>query len=187
VKLATELRPGMVIRLDQDVFRITEAVSHTGSGHMKGFVHAVLRNLRTLHTSERRFRPEERFEDIELERRAMEYLYDEGDACVFMHPQTFEQAPVPRASLGPFGRYLQPNQRLEVEFLGEEPVGVVYPRTVDVRVKETAEPIHMSQDTNVQKEAVLGNGLGILVPQFVRAGDLVRVEVDTGKYLDRVR
>jgi elongation factor P len=187
VKLATDLRPGMVIRLDRDVFRVTEAVSHTGSGQMRGFVHAALRNLRTSSVTERRFRPEERFEEIELERRSMEYLYDEGDRCVFMHPQTFDQVPLLRAILGPFGRYLQPNQRLDVEFLGDDPVGVVYPRTVDVRVKVTADPVHTSQDTSVFKEAVLENGLPILVPQFIRQGDHVRVEVDTGKYVDRVR
>jgi len=187
MKLATDLRSGMVIRLDQDFFRVTEAVSHSGSGQMRGFVHVALRNLRTSSVTERRFRPEERFEETELDRRAMEYLYDEGDRCVFMHPQTFEQIPLPRASLGPFGQYLQPNQRLEIEFLGEDPVGVVYPRTVDVRVKVTAEPVHMAQDTSVLKEAILDNGLLILVPQFIRQGDQVRVEVDSGKYVDRVR
>jgi elongation factor P len=187
VKLATDLRSGMVIRLEQDVYRVAEAVSHSGSGQMRGFVHATLRNLRTSNVTERRFRPEERVEEIELDRRTMEYLYDEGDGCVFMHPQTFEQVAVPRASLGPFGRYLQPDQRLEVEFLGEDPVGVVYPRMADVRVRETAEPVHMAQDTSVFKEAVLENGVQILVPQFVKQGDQVRVEVDSGKYVDRVR
>jgi elongation factor P len=187
VKLASDLRTGMAIRVERDIFRVTEAVAHTGSGQMKGFVHARLRNVRTGHLTERRFRPEDRFEEVELDRRVMEYLYDEGDNVVLMHPQSFEQVFLAKASLGPFGRFVRPGQRLEVEFLGEEPLGVAYPKVVDLRVTMTAEPIHMSQDTNVFKEAVLENGLELLVPQFVRQGDLVRVDVESGKYVDRVR
>ncbi len=187
MKLATDLRPGMVIRVERDVFRVTEAVSHGGSGQMKGFVHARLRNVRTGNFTERRFRQEERFEELELDRRTMDYLYDDGDNCVLMDPETFDQVMLPRAGLGPFGRFLQSGQRLQVEFLGGDPVSVAYPRTVDVRVTMTAEPIHMTHDTSVLKEARLDNGMEILVPQFVRQGDLVRVDVETGKYVDRVR
>lgn len=187
MKLATDLRAGMAIRLDREIYRVTEAAWHAGTGQMKGFVHARLRNVRTGSVTERRFRQEERFEEIELDRRAMEYLYDDGEQCVLMHPDTFEQVLLPRESLGAFGRYLEPSQRLDVEFLGEDPVGLVYPRTVDVRIKMAAEPIHGAQETSVFKEAILENGVEILVPQFVRQGDLVRVDVESGKYVDRVR
>ncbi len=79
MKLATDLKAGMAIRLDGEFYRVTEAAWHAGSGQMKGFVHATLRNVRTAHLTERRFRQEERFEEIELDRREMEYLYDDGE------------------------------------------------------------------------------------------------------------
>lgn len=187
MRVATDLRAGMAIRLAGELFRVLEAKFHAGAGQMKGFMQARLQSLKTGNITDRRFRPEERVEEVELSRQEMEYLYDDGDRCVFMHPETFEQVFLNRESLGPFTRFIQPNQRLQLEFLDDTPVGIVYPRTVDLRVAQTAEPLHTTQDTNVFKEAVLENGLEVLVPQFIRQGDVVRIEVQTGKYVDRVR
>lgn len=187
VRLASELRPGMAIRLERRLYRVLESRFHAGGGQMKGAVHARLQSLRTGALTERRFRPEERCDEIELSRREMEYLYDDGDQCVFMHPVTFEQVLLSRESLGSFSRFVRPGQRLELQFLDETPVGVMPPQTADLRVQRTAEPLHTTQDTNVFKGAVLENGMEVLVPQFVRQGDLVRIEVETLKYLDRVR
>jgi len=187
IRTATELRAGMAVRLEGEPFRVLEAKFHAGGGQMKGAVHARLQNLRTHALAERRFRPEERFDEVELARQEMEFLYSDGDQCVFMHPTTFDQVFLPKEALGAFAPFLRPNQRLAVEFLDEMPVGVVRPRTVDLRVARTAEPLHTTQDTNVFKEAELENGASVLVPQFVRTGDLVRVEVETLKYVDRIR
>lgn len=177
----------MAIRLAGELYRVLDARFHAGGGQMKGAVHARLQSLKTGSTTERRLRPEERVEEIELTRQEMEYLYDEGEQCVFMHPATFEQVLLPKQSLGPYAPFLQPNQRLNLEFLDDEPVGAAYPKTVDLKVARTAEPLHTTQDTNVLKEAVLENGFSVLVPQFVRSGDVVRIEVETRKYVDRVR
>ncbi|HXF96792.1 MAG TPA: hypothetical protein VNI61_11895 [Gemmatimonadales bacterium] len=182
----TEVRAGMAVRLEGEVFRVLDAVFHQGAGQMKGSVHLRIQSLRTRNLTERRFRPEDRVEEVELQRQPMEYLYDEDQRCVFMHPETFEQVSLERAALGAFARFIRPNQRLELEFLDDQPVGVVVPRAVELRVERTAAPVH-GQETNVFKEAVLENGVEVLVPQFIRPGDLVRVEVETGKYLDRVR
>jgi elongation factor P len=187
IRPATDLRAGMAIRLNGELYRVLEARFHAGGGQMKGAVHARLQSLKTGGTTERRLRPEERIEEVELTRQEMEYLYDEGDQCVFMHPVTFDQMLLPRESLGPYAPFLQPNQRLNLEFLDDQPVGLAYPKTVDLKVARTAEPLHTTQDTNVLKEAVLENGMTVLVPQFVRSGDLVRIEVETRKYVDRIR
>ncbi len=117
----------------------------------------------------------------------MEFLYEDGESCTFMDPETFEQVSIPNRSLGPFLRFLTPNQRLDVAFLDAEPVEVLYPPTVVLRVETTPEPIHGQQDSNVYKSATLENGMEILVPPFIKAGDRVRVEVETGKYVERVR
>ncbi len=153
---------------------------------MHGAVHAKLKSLTSGGLTERRFRPEERFEELELERQTMEYLYDDGDQCILMHPETYEQVALPKASLGPFARYVQPNQQLQVEFLEGAPIEVSYPPSADLEVRSTPEPIHV-EDSSLLKDAVLENGLEVQVPQFIKEGDIVRIEVETGKYLERVR
>ena len=88
-------------------------------------------------------------------------------------------------SLGPFLPYIQPNQSLQVEFLDGAPVEVKYPASVELVVDTTPDPIH-SDDSNVFKAAILENGMEAQVPQFVKSGDTIRIEVETGKYLERV-
>lgn len=184
---ATDLRAGMVIREGGELYRVVAAEYHAGGGKMQGVVHAKLRNLRTANFTERRYRPDDRVEEVLVERRPMEFLYENGESCTFMDPETFEQVSVPNRSLGSFLKFLTPNQRLDVAFLDAEPVEVIYPPTVVLRVESTAEPIRGQQDSNVYKSATLENGLEVLVPQFIKPGDLVRVEVETGRYTERVR
>lgn len=187
MKPATEMRSGMVIRLEGDLHRVIHAEYHAGGGKMPGVVHSKLRNLRTSNLTERRFRPEERFEDVSLERQTMEFLYEDAESCTFMSPVTYEQVALPKRSLGPFLRFLKANQTLQVEFLEGNPIEVLYPSTVDLKVESTPEPVHTQHDSNVYKSARLENGMEVLVPQFIKAGDLVKIEVETGKYIERVK
>jgi elongation factor P len=186
MKPAADMRSRMVIRLDGEVFRVIQAEYHAGGGKMHGVVNAKLRNVKTGGMTERRFRQDERFEEVELQRQAMEFLYEDGDLCFFMHPETFEQVALSKESLGPFCRFMEPNQRVDVEFLEGIPLQVHYPESVELRVQTTPEPLH-TDDSNVLKNAILENGMEVEVPQFVKDGDLVRIEVETGKYLKRLR
>lgn len=183
---ASGLSAGKVIRLEGEAYRVLEATAHAGTGKLSGFVHVRLMNLRTGSQTERRFRPEEKVEDLPLERRPLEYLYAMGDDLYFMDPESFEQLPLPRHLLGEAHRFLREGMRLPVEFLGEQPVAVVFPETVDLRVVSTGQPMHAAQ-TSALKRAILENGVEALVPLFIKEGELVRVEVATGKYLERVR
>jgi elongation factor P len=154
---------------------------------MHGAVRAKLRNLRTAHVTERRFRQDERFEEVSLERQKMEFLYEDGELCTFMHPETYEQMSLSKESLGPFLPFLTPNQTVQVEIFEGNPVEVVYPPAVELRVESTPDPIRTHDDSNVFKIATLENGVEVLVPQFVKTGDVVRVEVETGKYAGRAK
>jgi len=183
---AAEMRSGMVIRLDDELYRVIQAEYHAGGGKMHGAMHAKLRSVQSDRVTERRFRQDERFEEVELEHQAMEYLYDDGDFCVLMHPESFEQVNLPKESLGPFLPYLEPNQSLQVELLDGVPLQVDYPTTVDLIVDSTPEPLHMD-DSNVPKDATLSNAMEVQVPQFVKEGDTVRIDVETGKFVERVR
>ena len=130
------------------------------------------------------FRPQERLEDLELDRRMMEFLFSDEDNCTFMNPDTYEQIAIPRAILGPAAQFLQAGMELPVEFFAEEPISVVFPAVAEARVQWTAPPAHSQQDS-AWKEATLENGLSIQVPLFIAPGEVVRVEVKTGRYVER--
>lgn len=186
MKPASEMRSGMVIRLDSEIYRVIHAEYHAGGGKMHGAVHAKLAKLEGTGVTERRFRQDERFEELELERQTLEFLYEDGDQSVFMHPETYEQIYLASESLGAYRPFIQPNQTVQVEFLAGEPVTLSCPTTVEVRVETTADPIH-SDDSHVLKEATLENGMEVQVPQLIRSGDSIRIEVESHKYLERVR
>jgi elongation factor P len=184
--IASELREGMSIRIEGQIYKVLEVESKAGAAKMGGVVKTKLINARSGRMWEPHFRPQERLENLELERRIMEFLYAEGDACTFMRPDTFEQIEVPAAILGLAEKFLQPGMELPVEFFEGEPISVVFPDVAEARVATTAPSSHSQQDS-AWKEATLENGLAIRVPLFIAPGEIVRVEVKTGRYVERAR
>lgn len=184
--IASQLRPGTVLRLGEELMKVVESRFHIGQGKMPGSVHAKLQNVLKGSFKEVRFRPDERLEDVELERQETQFLYSDADSAVFMNPQTFEQVSVPLEAIGAAEKYLKAEMTIPVEFYEGLPVSIVFPSFVELQVRMTAEPVHQQQD-NTYKSATLENGLEILVPHFIKTGEVVRVEVATSKYLDRVR
>ena len=184
--IASELRPGMVIRTEGQVYKVLEVEAKAGAAKMGGVVKATLSNLHSARMLEQHFRPQERLEDLELERHNMEFLYSGDGSLTFMNPVTFEQVEIASEMIGPAEKFLQPEMELPVEFFEGKPVNVVLPQIVEARIETTAPPIHAQQDSAF-KEATLENGVQIRVPLFIGPGETVRVEVKTGRYVDRVR
>ncbi len=184
---ATELRPGMAIALEGQIYKVISADYHAGGGKMAGVTHAKLRNLATGAVWERRFRPDEYVEEVELQRQTMQFLYADDHLSYFMNPETFEQIEISNERLGAVARYLKPEMTVPVEFSAGQPVGVVFPSIVEIRVESTAPPVHSQSADNVWKEATLENGLQTQVPQFIAPGELIRVEVETGTYIERAK
>jgi elongation factor P len=184
--LASQLRTGMAIRYEGQLYRVLAAEYHPGQGRMTGANHARLRNLSTGTLWEHSFRSELKLDDIPMEKRALEFLYADADQCCFMNPETYEQVEIPRTLLGPQASFLESGMRLAVEFIEGRPVNVVLPDHIEVRIAETAPASHQQQDSNF-KAAKLDNGVEVMVPQFVKSGDMIRMDVQTMKYVDRVR
>jgi elongation factor P len=184
--IASELRPGMVIRSESQVYKVLDVEAKAGAAKMGGVVKATLSNLHSGRMLDQHFRPQEKLEDLELERHNMEFLYSGDDGVTFMNPVTFEQVEIAREMIGPAEKFLQPEMAIPVEFFEGKPVSVVLPQIVEAKVETTAPPIHAQQDSAF-KEATLENGLEIKVPLFIGPGEIVRVQVRTGKYVDRVR
>jgi len=184
--IASELRPGMVIRIEGEIYKVLEVEAKAGAAKMGGVVKTKLSNVRSAHLWEPHFRPQERLEDLELQRNMMEFLFAQGDSCTFMSPDTYEQIEIPNLVLGVGQKFLHPGMELPVEFFNGEPISVVFPDIADARVSNTAPPSHSQQDS-AWKEARLQNGMSVRVPLFISSGELVRIEVKTGRYVERAR
>lgn len=184
--IASELKPGMVIRSEGQVYKVLDVESKAGAAKMGGVVKATLSNLHTSRLLEKHFRPQERLQDLELQRYNMEFLYSGEGSSTFMNPVTFEQVEIASEMIGPAKEFLQSGMELPVDFFEGKPVNVILPQIVEARIETTAPPIHAQQD-GAWKEATLENGLQIRVPLFIAPGETVRVEVKTGCYVDRVR
>ena len=184
--IASELHAGMALRIDGEIYKVLEVEAKAGAAKMGGVVKTKLVNVRSGRMWEPHFRPQERLEDLELERRMMEFLFSEGDTCTFMRPDTFEQVEIPTAIVGPGEKFLQAGMEMPVEFFQGEAISVVFPDVTEARIAETAPPSRSQQDS-AWKEATLENGLKIHVPLFIAPSEVVRVDVRTGHYVERAR
>jgi elongation factor P len=185
--LSTQLRAGMAVRFEGQPYKVLWAEYHPGQGKMSGATHSRLLNLNTGTTWEHSFRADLKLEDLALEKRPMEFLYSDDDSCCFMDPVTADQVDIPNAMLGNAFRLLAPAMRISIEFLAERPVSVQMPDFLELSVADTAPSAHSSGQDNTWKPAKLENELEILVPQFVKIGDVIRVDTHSLKYMDRLK
>jgi len=183
---ASELRAGMIIRIDGQLYKVLEVESKAGAAKMGGVVKTKLMNVRSGRSWEPHFRPLEKLEELQLECHMLEFLYASDDKCIFMRPDTFEQIEVPGATVGAATNFLHSGMEVPVEFFEGEPISVVFPDVAEARVSSTAPPSHSQQDS-AWKEAILENGLALHVPLFIATGETIRVDVKTGRYVERAR
>ncbi len=184
--IASQLREGMAVRIQGEVYKVLECESKAGGGQMGGVVKARVRNIISGRQWEPHFRPDERLEDLQLDKHTMEFLYSDSDNAYLMNPNTYEQVEVPLAVVGPGAKFLNPGMNLPVEFFETRPVSVVFPASVEARIAETAPAAHAADDS-AWKEATLDNGVQVKVPLFIAPGEVVRIDVKSVKYLERVR
>ncbi len=184
--IASELKSGMVVRIEGHLYKVLEAEFKAGAAKLSSLVKTKLRDVLSGRMWEPHFRSEERLEDVELEEKNLEFLYSDGDNCTFMDPTSFEQCYIPQSLVGPSAEFLQPGGIVPVETFEGNPISVILPEMVDVRVAETAPPAHSHQDS-AWKQATLENGVRVRVPLFIAPGDLIRLEVSTCRYVERAR
>ena len=178
--IASELKEETVIRIDGRIYKVLEVESKAGAAKLGGVVKTKLSDVRSGRMWEPHFRPQERLEEVELERRTMEFLFSEGDTCTFMNPSTFEQVELPTAILGRAAQFLQPGVDLPVEFFAEEPL------SRRSRSPHQADRAAGALATGQCLEAGhAGKRSSIRVPLFIGPGEVVRVEVRTGRYVER--
>ena len=181
---ATRLRKGMIIRLDQDLFRILD-LQHVTPGNLRGFVRIRARNVRTGTLTDQKLRSEDQIERATLDERQMQYLYNDSSGYHFMDTETYEQVQLSAEALGDWVNYLIPEAVISVEFFESEAVGVELPQTIDLKVIQTAPAIKGATASAQLKPATTETGLVVQVPPFINEGDFIRVNTETGEYQSR--
>lgn len=181
---ATQLRPGMVIKFNNELYSVFK-MEHRTPGNLRGFVQVKMRNLRSGSQIEHRFSSEDRVEKAMLDEHEMEYLYDDGEYFYFMNTETFEQMHLTRDILGDATDFLIPQLKVAVEFYEGKPISVELPPSVDLTVVETEPGLKGATVSNVTKPAKLETGLVVQVPPFINEGEKIRVSTSEATYLER--
>jgi len=145
-----------------------------------------MRNLRTGAAIDRTFTPEDRINDVRLELREVQYLYNDGSIYYFMDTETYEQPALSAELLGDAVDYLTENMTLQISTYEGEPIGIVLPITVELEVIEAPPGFAGDTATGATKQVTLETGLKVTTPLFVQEGDIVRIDTRTGAYLTRV-
>lgn len=179
-----DFRTGLTIELDGNVFSVVE-FQHVKPGKGSAFVRSKLKNVKTGAVVERTFNAGEKVPRARVDRREMQYLYNDGESYNFMDNETFEQMSLTKENLGDAVKYLLENMTIGVMLYQGQSIGIELPNTVELKVSETAPGIKGDTASGGSKPATLETGLVVNVPFFVNEGDVLVVDTRTGNYVKR--
>lgn len=179
-----EFRTGLTVEIDGDPFQVVE-FQHVKPGKGAAFVRAKIRNLRSGATVEKTFRSGERMPRATIERKEMQYLYNDGESYVFMDNNSYEQINITEDKLDGAEKYLKENMDSTVSFYHGEIIALELPTTVILEVTETEPGIKGDTASGGSKSATLETGIVIQVPFFVDQGEKIKVDTRTGLYIER--
>jgi elongation factor P len=178
------LKNGMTLKLDGELWRV-EYFQHVKPGKGGAFVRTTLKGVQSGKTVDRTFRAGEQVEQARLERRALQFLYREGDSFVFMDTETFEQTPVPEAALADAARWVKEGDTIELVYHEHEVVDVNLPPSVELAVAETEPGVQGDRVSGATKPATLETGAVVQVPLFINKGERIKVDTRSGQYVSR--
>lgn len=183
---ATQIRKGMVIKVEGKIYKVLEAV-HVTPGKGQALMQTKLRSLKDQTLLDYRFRSKDKVEQAFLEKMEVGYLYQSGDEYIFMNLENYEQIKVTSEIIGDGVNYLIPNAVFSVEMHEGKPIGIEPPLTIDLEVIKTAPFLKGATQSASSKPAVLETGITINVPQFIKEGDIIRTDTREDKYLERIK
>ncbi len=181
-----DLKNGMTLDLDGTLFQVVE-FQHVKPGKGGAFVRTKLRNVRTGAVLERTFNAGVKVGLAIVERKAMQYLYRDGDNLVFMDMETYDQVQVPAEIAGDTASYLTEGSTAQVAMHQGVPIAVELPASVVLTITETLGAVRGDTRTNVLKPATTETGYVVQVPLFVETGEKVKVDTRSGTYIERVK
>jgi len=175
---------GMFVEYKGEPHQIVE-FQHVNPGKGSAFVRTRLKSLKTGKVQEFTYKSGESVREVPVSTREMQYLYQEGDSYIFMDNQSFEQFSIPSGMLGSYVNYLKPNDVYQVLVNEDQAVGLRFPKKVRLQVTEAAEGAKGNTVSGATKTVVVETGAVVTVPLFIKAGDVIAIDPETGSYLER--
>jgi elongation factor P len=183
---ANQLRRGMIIKFEGDLWRVFEAL-HQTPGNLRARMQTKLKNLRNGVMKDQRFRSEDDLEKAHLDPRKMQYLYHDAAGYHFMDQTSYDQITMSEEALGDAVLYIQPDTVLDVLLYEGDPVGLELPITVDLKIVETTPEMKGATASAQRKPAKLTTGLVVQVPAFIAEGEVIRIRTEDGAYMERAK
>jgi elongation factor P len=179
-----DFKTGVTVELDGAAYQVVD-FQHVKPGKGAAFVRAKLKNLQTGATVERTFRGGEKISKAHVDRREMQYLYNDGQDYICMDNENYEQISISKSQIGDGVKWLLENMNIYVLIFQGNIIGLELPNFVELRVTETEPGIKGDTATGATKNATLETGAVIQVPLFVEEGDVLRIDTRTGQYMER--
>ena len=183
---AGDFRNGVTFEMDGKVMQVVE-FQHVKPGKGAAFVRTKMKNVVTGAVTETSFNPTAKFEQAFVERKDMEYSYNDGDLYYFMDMETYDMLPISKDMLGNAFKFVKENMSCKVMSYKGSVFGVEPPNFVELEVTETDPGFKGDTATNVTKPATLETGAEIKVPLFINPGDKIKIDTRTGEYLERCK
>ena len=181
---AGDFRNGLCFEMDDQVYQVVE-FQHVKPGKGAAFVRTKYKNVKTGSVVERSFNPNEKFEQAQLDRRDMQYIYSDGELYYFMDQESYEQIPIHAESIGDAIKFLKEEMICKVLSYKGEIFSVELPITVELEITECEPGVKGDTANNASKYATLETGAVVKVPLFVNQNEKIRVDTRTGEYLER--
>jgi len=183
---ATQIRRGMVIVFEGEPCRVVDFRHHT-PGNLRAMVQTKMKNLRTGSNFEHRFRAADTIEKASLETHDLEFLYQGGSEYHFMNTENYDQLEMDEEMLGDAAQWMQPGMKIVAEYYQGKPIGIELPNSVELEIVDTAPVMKSATKTSSFKQAKLENGVSVNIPEFIPSGIRIRVNPNTGEYIDRAK
>jgi elongation factor P len=183
---ASEVKSGNILRFNGELVSVEEYI-HRTPGNLRAFYQARMRNVKTGKLVEYRFRVDESVEIARVETSDYQYLYEDGDFFVVMDNNTYEQFNIPKFLFGDSARFLKEGMTVIIAFESDEPIMAEAPKSVELEITYTEPAVKGDTSTNAFKKATVETGVEIMVPLFINQGEKVRVDTQTGNYIERVK
>ena len=182
--IVNDLKPGNTFEYNNEIYQVIN-VDHNKTAMRQMIIKIKVRNMRSGVINEISFTGGDKVEPALIEKKEMQYLYDDGTSLVFMDNATYDQIEIPKERLEWEMKFMKPNENLTVSMYENEILGVMLPDKVELQIVECEEAVKGDTATSAQKNAVLETGLEIKVPLFIQNGEVVVISTADGKYSGR--
>ncbi len=183
---SNDFKKGTVIKLDGELFSVL-GYQHVKPARGNAFVRTKLRNVKKGSIVDKTFKGGEKLEDVRLENRPMQYLYDEGDDLVFMDTESFEQESIPKSAMGDAIDFIKEEDVVNIAIYEGEPISIEPPNFIEAKVTYAEPAVKGDTATNVMKTVQIETGAEVKVPLFINEGETIKVDTRTGEYVERVK